>query len=331
MKSKRLTLKIFTVMMAFCLVLSLGFTANLDNASASTTQIKSPTDDTIYFINKKITVKVTAGMMSLEPGYKSYMQVEILKSGKRVYFKNVRFTELGDITFPAYTPKKTGTYKIKAGVVFTQDDPPNKIHKVQEESSFVVKSASYVKEMQPAISAKRDGKKIKISCSNRPAGVKMLIYRSTKKSTGYKKIKTVTASTYTDKVTSSTKTYYYKVKFSYTPKTTTYKSKFSKILTVKKVVTTTGSIHVYTPTLTASGKVKVKWDKVSGAGYYLIHRSTKSGTMGDVVCCNGDSELEYLDSDVTKGKTYYYTVEAWYGNDEKPLCTSEQVKIKIPE
>ncbi|MBO5994567.1 MAG: hypothetical protein J6Q41_03560 [Firmicutes bacterium] len=331
MNIKKLSLKAFTVMMAFCLVLSLGFFALPDKASASTTvQIKSPTEDDIYFVNKKLTVKVYAGMKTLEPGYTSYMQVEILKSGNRVYFENKKITELADITFPGYTPKKTGKYTIKAGIVTTDTTPPNKVYNVKEKYSFSVKSASYVKEIKPTISAKRDGKKITITTTNRPAGVKMMVYRSTKSGSGYKKIKTVTANKYTDKVASSTKTYYYKIKFSYKPSTKQYLSKFSKVQTVKKVVKTTGDkINLKTPTY-SSGKVKLTWDLVKGAGYYLIYKASSSTAEGEVISCNGEDENTLYDKDVKAGKTYYYWVEAYVGNDEKPSAKSGKVSIKIP-
>ena len=152
--------------------------------------------------------------------------------------------------------------------------------------------------MKPSVSAKRDGKKITISCSNRPSGVKMNIYRSTKKNSGYKKVKTLTKDSYTDKVKSSTKTYYYKVKFTYKYNKKTYTSKYSKKLTVKKVVKTTGSsINFNTPTY-KSGKVKLSWDLVKGAGYYLIHKATsKTGEDVNVFCMGGDESV-YYDADV---------------------------------
>ena len=138
MKTGRITLKAFTVMMAFCLLLSFSFFAFPETASAiDHDTILSPTNNGIYIIGNKITVKACPLLLSAQG--KSYMQVEILKSGKRVYFENKRFTSLDNITMPSFKPAKTGKYTIKAGIVITDDDPPDYIYHEQDKVTFTVK------------------------------------------------------------------------------------------------------------------------------------------------------------------------------------------------
>ncbi len=414
MKIKKTALKTFTVVIAFCLMLSFGSVINLDKADAVVTvTVKAPSEDGAYIVNQAMDVTVNAGLLGY--GYNNYAQVEILKNGERVYFENVGFYNLGDIEFPSFTPTKSGKYTIKTGMVLTNETPPDEIYKLSQEVTFKVQSASFIKNVKPEISAVRSGKKVTIEATNMPDGAKMQVYRSEKKKSGYKKIKTTKENSYVDTVKKANKTYYYKVTFSYKG-AKTYTSKYSKVITLKqtkpeilifrdgkeitvdtqnlpegakveiyrstkkssgfsKIKTTKktsytdkvtsskktyyykarflykegtdkqysgycsvikvikgaekGSMNVKTPTVTSAGKVKIKWDALQGTGYYLLYKSTRAGEQGECIDCLGEEDIEYLDPDVEKGKTYYYTVEAWYGNDEKPLATSKQVKIKV--
>ena len=109
------------------------------------------------------------------------------------------------------------------------------------------------------------------------------IYRSTSKKDGYKKIATVAASgnqaTYTDSKVSNNTTYYYKVLPYYYNRDTqkNYKGKYSE---PDKVKTLLGSITGFKVTQTSSTKVKVAWNKVSGADLYEIYTREES-TSGD--------------------------------------------------
>ena len=109
------------------------------------------------------------------------------------------------------------------------------------------------------------------------------IYRSTSKKDGYKKIATVAASgnqaTYTDSKVSNNTTYYYKVLPYYYNRDTqkNYKGKYSE---PNKVKTLLGSITGFKVTQTSSTKVKVAWNKVSGANLYEIYTREES-TSGD--------------------------------------------------
>ena len=57
-----------------------------------------------------------------------------------------------------------------------------------------------------------------------------------------------------------------------------------------------------------SGKLKVAWKSVPGAGYYQVYRSTrKNGTYKKV---KETTSLSYTNGSRTEGKTYYYKVRA---------------------
>ncbi len=64
------------------------------------------------------------------------------------------------------------------------------------------------------------------------------------------------------------------------------------------------------------GKVSLKWNSVSGATSYTIYRSTAVGTRGQVV--GKSSAGDHVDSTVTNGTTYHYTVTAVSGDREGP-------------
>lgn len=62
------------------------------------------------------------------------------------------------------------------------------------------------------LKASSNGKNVKLSFSKSKGAKKYIIYRSTKKSKGYKKIKTTSSRSFTDKKVKYKKTYYYKVR-----------------------------------------------------------------------------------------------------------------------
>lgn len=77
------------------------------------------------------------------------------------------------------------------------------------------------------------------------------------------------------------------------------------------------------------GKVTVQWKKVSGAEGYVVYRSTKKGSgyvaVGSVA---KGTTLKYVDSSVTKGKTYYYKVKAIKSNEAGATVFSAFSSVK---
>ncbi|MDO4648610.1 MAG: hypothetical protein Q4B26_08155, partial [Eubacteriales bacterium] len=70
------------------------------------------------------------------------------------------------------------------------------------------------------------------------------------------------------------------------------------------------------PTLTlssSSGKVQLKWTKVSGAKGYYIYRKTGNGSFEKIGSVTGVGTLRYTDTTAAKKKTYSYAVRAYNG------------------
>ncbi len=99
------------------------------------------------------------------------------------------------------------------------------------------------------------------------------IYRSAKSSSGYKKIKTVTKNSFTDKSVKAGKTYYYKVvaKGNKAAYNSLMSKKYAKITVLAKPKVSLKAVK--------KGKVKVSWKKVKSSTGYVIYIS-KSKTKG---------------------------------------------------
>ena len=95
------------------------------------------------------------------------------------------------------------------------------------------------------LKATAGSKKVSVSYKNVKGAKKYEIYRSTKKTKGYKKIKTTTSSKYTDKKVSVNKKYYYKVR---SVGIKNKKSSFSKPVLSGKVKKSSSSIVYITKT-----------------------------------------------------------------------------------
>ena len=139
---------------------------------------------------------------------------------------------------------------------------------------------------------------------------KYYVYRATSKKGKYKYLGSTSKTRsdngyyyYQDTKASVGKTYYYKVK-AVSPEDV--KSSYSSVVDVRCICAT--------PTVTtwkvdaASGKLYMKWKKVSGAKKYEIYRATsKTGTYKKIKTTKGTS---FVDSTGTVGKTYYYKLIA---------------------
>ena len=145
--------------------------------------------------------------------------------------------------------------------------------------------------------------KPKVSWSAVKNANKYNVYRATKSTGTYKKVKTTTSKSYTDTSATAGKKYYYKVEAVYSSKTSAnsalseYAYKTCKLAAPKLSATNT-----------SAGKPKVTWDAVKGADKYEVYRATsKSGTYKKVTTT---SKKYYTDSKASKGKTYYYKVKS---------------------
>ena len=196
---------------------------------------------------------------------------------------------------------KTGTYKLiktlsKSYLSYTDSDAKigttyyYKITAVDENGkassySSVVSQTPDLKRPTIKVTNVASTGKLKVTWSKITGAKQYKIYRATSKSGTYKLLKTQTGVTYTDTSASAGKTYYYKVVAVHS--NTKANSAYSEIVS--------GVCDLKQPTIkvsvvTSSGKLKVTWNKITGAKQYKIYRATsKTGTYKLVKTQTGTS------------------------------------------
>lgn len=143
---------------------------------------------------------------------------------------------------------------------------------------------------------------VKLSWNKITSAKSYVVYRSTKKTSGFKAIKTITKNTtvsYTNTGLSCGKTYYYKVT-AVAGKT----KKTSAVVAIKVAPAKIGTIAVSSP---KCKQVKVSYSKISGATGYQIYTSTDNKTFKLAKTTTGTS---YTVS-VGAGKSLYFKVRAY--------------------
>lgn len=129
------------------------------------------------------------------------------------------------------------------------------------------------------------------------------VYRSTKKTSGYKKVASVNVPYYTDSKLTFNKTYYYKIKVKNT-RTTAESAVKSRKTALQKPAVSVKKINSTTK--------RVSWNKISGAQGYKIYRATsKSGKYKLVKKVTKGSTVAWRDKSLKKNKKYYYKVKAY--------------------
>ena len=179
---------------------------------------------------------------------------------------------------------------------------------------------------KPVIAVERTSKKTaEITCEN-SGGFNMEVYRAAKKNGKYKLLATTSKSTFTDKKLSAGKVYYYVVRLN--------AKSGKRILYSKPSAAKVAGKHQPPVSLsyTPSKGVKVSWKATDGAGYYLVSRNTTGENDAyEVISCEDGSSTTFYDKDVEKGKTYYYAVSAWRGDDEvlaKHISNAYKITVK---
>lgn len=157
------------------------------------------------------------------------------------------------------------------------------------------------------------------------------IYRATSKTGTYKSVKSITNGStvsYTDKSLTTGSTYYYKVRAYRTVDKKKVYSSYSSIASAKPVLKTP-SVKL----TSGSKKATIKWGKISGASGYEVYRATsKSGKYSKIKTITKNSTVSYVNSSLTKNKTYYYKVRAYRTVNGKKIYSSysvaKSVKVK---
>ncbi|RDU22130.1 N-acetylmuramoyl-L-alanine amidase [Anaerosacchariphilus polymeriproducens] len=183
-----------------------------------------------------------------------------------------------------------------------------KVKSVSEgtESSF---STAVYRAPKPEVTAKITAKsinynKVKISWRAVNGATRYKIYRSNQENTGYKRIKTVSNVTeYVDSGLQNGSKYYYKVR-AYASKIGGYNSKASYVKAVIKKPTKVKAKSA------SYNKVKISWNKVSGASKYTIYQSTNKKSGYKKVATVSSKTTSYKVGRLKTGVHYFYKVYA---------------------
>ena len=154
-------------------------------------------------------------------------------------------------------------------------------------------------------SIKRSGSSAKLTWERIPGAAGYEIERSNDPDYGYVKIATVKKETtlkYTDKKLVAGKKYFYRVRAYFTDESPTEYTDYSGIdfygYLKKNVSPTVKSVNYQA--------AMISWKAVAGADVYNVYRATSK--KGPYTLIKETSALEYIDTGLTLGKTYYYKV-----------------------
>ena len=157
---------------------------------------------------------------------------------------------------------------------------------------------------KPSITTVASSGKPKLTWDSVQGASSYEIYRATSTDGTYSKIGSTQETSYTDKKATEENKYYYKVK-AICGNNTSCNSKFS---TVKSITCDLARPTVTASNVSSSGKIKLTWDKISGADKYTVYRATSSdGTFKEVYTTTGTS---YTNTSATAENKYYYKVKA---------------------
>lgn len=240
----------------------------------------------------------------------NYTSLGVLKVGQKVEI-------LG-------TDSATGWYKIKYNNGYGYVS--NKYLKIDSSNQ---QSTTLSKPTVKASSSSYNSNKLSWNKVKGASGYEVL--RATSKTGTYKSVKTITSGStvsYTDTKLATGKTYYYKVRAYRTVDKKRVYSSYSSIVSAKPVLKTP-SVKL----TSGSKKATIKWEKISGASGYEVYRATsKSGKYSKIKTITKNSTVSYVNSSLTKNKTYYYKVRAYRTVNGKKIYSSysvaKSVKVK---
>ncbi len=136
-----------------------------------------------------------------------------------------------------------------------------------------------------------------------------IVYRSTNKSSGYKKIATTITNSYVDKGLTKGATYYYKVRAYVKSGNTTLQSSSSAYDGAKVTSPTPATVSAKK---SKSKVAKITWGKSIGAeGYQICMASSKNGEFKVIKTVTSGSTTTFTKSGLTAGKTYYFKVRSY--------------------
>ncbi|SDB06462.1 N-acetylmuramoyl-L-alanine amidase [Eubacterium oxidoreducens] len=244
------------------------------------------------------TLKIKWGKVSGASGYIVYKSTSSSKGFTRI-------ASVSGETTCSYTDKnltagKTYYYKIKAYVVNNSLTGYGSVSKA-------VGLATYTSATSLTVVKSASGADVSLSWKSLSGAEGYYIYRSTSKSSGYKKVGTVsgkTTVTYKDTTTSAGKTYYYKIR----PFKTGYQAKSAGKYSSAVAVDVLQKATISKIENTASG-MTLSWKSVTGADGYIVYYSTDGSSYKTLATVK--SKTSYTDTKTYTGDELYYRVRAY--------------------
>lgn len=153
--------------------------------------------------------------------------------------------------------------------------------------------------------------KLKITWSGVDGATGYRIYRSTSKTSGFKKIKSITSNSkvsYTNSGISCGTTYYYKVRAYRLIDGIYYYGGYSNVVSGKPVPAAPKGLSI---AKASRKKVTVSWNKVTGASGYRIYRSRSSSSgFSRIKTVTSGSKVTYTKT-TSRNVKYYYKVRSY--------------------
>jgi len=182
---------------------------------------------------------------------------------------------------------------------------------VNVDKTEMVKNVLSLDKVTTLTTASKAYNKVKLTWSGVDGATGYRIYRSTSKTSGFKKVKSITTSskvTYTNSNVSCGTTYYYKVRAYRLVDGNYYFGAYSPVVSAKAKPATPASFKAAKASRT---KVKVTWKAVTGASGYRIYRSTsKTGGFSSIKTVKSGASSSYTKK-TKRNKTYYYKMRAY--------------------
>jgi fibronectin type 3 domain-containing protein len=234
--------------------------------TAISTSIDSVTASSLFKTNSSGYRKYSGVklQMMLKDG-SSYSNYEIYRSTKASSgYKKIG--ECWDYCYTDDTAVAGNTYYYKVYLV-TGTDTYIKTSKVLSKSpACKIKAGAFTE--KPSVTLSYTSAGVEININDTEYANQFDVYRSTKKNSGYKKIKTLYGTTGVDKTVKSGKTYYYKVvpKCYYKDTKKVVKGKTSDVVGVATIL---GEMSVTVKQVSATS-LKLSWEKVAGANAYEV-------------------------------------------------------------
>lgn len=179
-----------------------------------------------------------------------------------------------------------------------------------DKTDFVEKAVTLAK-VETLTAASSAYNKVKLTWSGVDGATGYRVYRSTSKTSGFTKVKSITSNskvTYTNSGLSCGTTYYYKVRAYRLIDGNYYFGDYSSVVAVKPVPAAPGALTVAKASRTS---VKLSWNKVTGASGYRIYRSkSKTSGFSKIKTLTSGAKLTYTKA-TSRNVKYYYKVRAY--------------------